>query len=184
MESTSESLLDRVRERKDEAAWLRFVELYTPVIFGWARRSGFQEADACDLVQDVFTILVKKLGDFRYDPQQSFRAWLKTVLMNKIRERLRQNGAAQLPPDQEVAELVAANEFGDSDLRRDLMARALQIMRQDFQSTTWRACWGVVVEGKSAEDVARELGIRVGSVYAARFRVLARLRQELAGMLD
>ena len=184
MEATPISLLDRVRERQDADAWSRFVDLYTPILFGWARRIGLQEADAADLVQDVFSIVVLKLGEFRYDPNRSFRAWLKTVALNRIRERRRQVGAAQLAPEHDPAESAASNEFWESEFRRDVVNRAIQIMRRDFEPTTWKACWAVVVEGRSAGEVARELGIRVGAVYAARFRVLSRLRQELAGMLD
>ncbi len=183
MDSTSASLLERVRQRDDAAAWTRFVELYTPVIYGWARRLGLQEADAADLVQDVFAVLVQKMADFQYDPGQSFRAWLKTVALNKVRERARRAGAMRLIDDQDLA-ARAEPSLWDEEFRRDLLQRALQVMRHDFQPVTWQACWAVVVERRPAAQVATDLGISVGAVYAARFRVLARLRQELAGMLD
>ena len=57
-------------------------------------------------------------------------------------------------------------------------------MSRDFQPATWKAFWGQVVESRSAADVAAELGLTVGAAYAARFRVLDRLREEMAGMLD
>ena len=184
MESTPASLLERVRHREDGAAWARFVDVYTPVIYGWARRIGLQDADAGDLVQDVFAILVQKMVDFRYDQRQSFRAWLKTVALNKIRERQRRTGEAQLVNGQDVAESAESNAFWDAEFRRDLLRRAIQIMQNDFQPTTWKACWAVVVERRPAAKVAVDFGITVGAVYAARFRVLSRLRQELIGMLD
>lgn len=184
MESTPVSLVERLKHRQDAAAWARFVELYTPIIFTWARRVGLQEADARDLVQDVFAVLVQKMADFRYDPGQSFRAWLKTIALNKIRERQRRRGEAQLINGVDIADSADSNEYWEIEFRRDLMQRALQIMRADFQPATWKACWETVVERRAVAEVAAELGITVGAVYAARFRVLARLRTELNGMRD
>jgi site-specific DNA-cytosine methylase len=64
MSSTPASLLQRLRQPGDSRAWNEFVELYSPLLFHWARQTGLQEADAADLVQDVFAILVRrKKGD-------------------------------------------------------------------------------------------------------------------------
>src|SRR5262245_3511899 len=78
--TTSVSLLQRLRRGSDPRDWQRFVQLYTPLLFRWARRCGAQDADAADLVQDVLALLVHKLPSFSYDGKRSFRAWLRTVL--------------------------------------------------------------------------------------------------------
>jgi RNA polymerase sigma-70 factor (ECF subfamily) len=57
-------------------------------------------------------------------------------------------------------------------------------MEAEFQPTTWKACWEIVVAGRSPEEVAAELGITTNAVYVAKSRVLRRLRQELHGLLD
>src|SRR5437016_1663068 len=93
--STSSSLLQRLAQPAEAGSWDRFVELYTPLMFAWTARMGLSDHDAADLVQDVFAILVEKLPTFRYDPDKSFRAWLKTVLLNRWRERLRKGKAAK-----------------------------------------------------------------------------------------
>src|SRR5438874_593008 len=85
-DSTSVSLLDRLKRRDDTAAWDRFVALYTPLLYHWLRRAGLQEHDAADLVQDVFAKLVVLLPNFSYNPSQSFHAWLRTVVMNCRRD--------------------------------------------------------------------------------------------------
>jgi len=87
MHSTSPSLLERVRQRSDGEAWGRFVALYTPLLFFWARKCGLQEEDAADLTQEVFAALVEKLPAFTYDPHRSFRSWLRTVTLNLWRDR-------------------------------------------------------------------------------------------------
>jgi RNA polymerase sigma-70 factor (ECF subfamily) len=104
--------------------------------------------------------------------------------LNKIRERQRRGGEEQLPNGHELAESAVSSGFWDREFRGELLRRALQIMQNDFQATTWKACWAVVVERRPAAEVAAQFGITIGAVYAARFRVLSRLRQELAGMLD
>jgi len=184
MESTPVSLVERLKHREDAVAWARFANLYTPIIFTWAQRIGLQDADARDLVQDVFAVLIQKMSDFRYDPTRSFRAWLKTVALNKARERQRRRTEEQLVNDVDLADSADSQVFWEVEFRNDVLRRAIQIMQTEFQPTTWKACWGVLVDGRPAAEVAAELGIRVGAVYAARFRVLTRLRVELAGMLD
>lgn len=185
MTTTPVSLLDRLRQGVDQAAWSRFVDLYSPLVFGWARQVGLQSADAADLAQDVFAVLVQKMPEFMYQPGGSFRAWLKTVTLNKWRERCRKAAArpenGQPLPD--VPDEISA-DLWETEYRQQLAGRALALMQQDFEPRTWQACWALAVEGRPAAAVAAELGVSVGTVYAAKCRVLARLRQELAGMLE
>jgi RNA polymerase sigma-70 factor (ECF subfamily) len=188
MNTTSVSLLERLRQPDAQAAWERFVNLYTPLLFYWARRVGLQEPDAADLVQDVFALLVQKLPEFRYDRSLSFRSWLHTVLLNKWRELRRARSAAAPLADDYLKDVACSREelaeIEEAEFRKHLLMRAMQLMQTDFQPATWKACWEHVVCNRPAEEVARELHLTVNAVYLARSRVLRRLRQELAGMLD
>jgi RNA polymerase sigma-70 factor (ECF subfamily) len=185
MDQTPVSLLERLR-RPD--AWRRFVALATPFLFDAARRRGLQDADAADVVQDVFAVLARELPAFRYDPARSFRSWLRTVLLNKCRDRRRRLAASAVepagrpPPEAEVPD--PAEDFADAEFCRAVAVRALRLMRAEFGEVTWRACWEQVVHDRPAAEVARELGVTVNVAYLARSRVLARLRQELAGLLE
>jgi RNA polymerase sigma-70 factor (ECF subfamily) len=188
MHTTPVSLLERVRRPGEQLAWGRFVEMYTPLLFYWARRIGLQESDAADLVQEVFAVLVAKLPEFVYDRQKGFRSWLRTILHNKWRDRQRRKAAE---PAIEAAGALAnqaspaeTDTFWEIEYRQHLVGRALELMQSEFQPTTWRACWEVVVSGRSAAEVAAELGITVDSVYSAKSRVLRRLRNELEGLLE
>jgi RNA polymerase sigma-70 factor (ECF subfamily) len=179
----------RLRQPEDRVAWSRFVDLYTPLLYRWARAVGLQESDAADLVQEVFILLLRKLPDFSYNRQRSFRAWLRTVMLNKWRERCRRRAAATTNDPAVAIETVPADGPGNADLweaeyQQLLFRRALEIMQSEFQPRTWKACWGVVVEGRSAADVGAELGLNVAAVRSAKFRVLCRLREELDGLLD
>jgi RNA polymerase sigma-70 factor (ECF subfamily) len=186
MHDTPVSLLEQLRYPSDDRAWGRFVELYTPFMVRCIGPLGLQESDRADLLQDVFVTLYRKLPEFTYDGAKSFRGWLRTILLNHWRDALRKrgrqpgNGAAldQHPASDGVA------EFDEREYRHYLVNRALQLMRADFQPTTWQACWENVVNDRPATAVAAQLGISVDAVYAATYRVLRRLRQELDGLLE
>jgi RNA polymerase sigma-70 factor (ECF subfamily) len=188
MHTTSATLLDQLRSSEPAHAWTRFVSLYTPLLAHWGARLGVPPGEMADFLQDVFLLLIQKLPEFRYDPARRFRGWLWTVTRNRWLERCRQatpaaqgDGGATLDllgvPD--TTEEVDAEEY-----RRFLTARALELMQAEFHPTTWRACWAVVVESRPAAEVATELGLTPNAVYIARSRVLSRLRENLAGLLD
>jgi RNA polymerase sigma-70 factor (ECF subfamily) len=140
------------------------------------------------LVQDIFVILVQKLPDFEYDSRKSFRAWLRTVLLNRWRDREKRAAASPEQKDAAALEQAAgpdqALEVEEAEYRAVLLRRALELMQNEFRPATWRACWEQVVEGRPAAEVARELGLTVNAVYVARSRVLRRLREYLEHLLD
>ncbi len=185
---TPASLLERLRQPGQEQAWARLVELYTPLLYGWARRAGLQAQDAADLAQDVFAILVRKLPEFVYDRQRSFRAWLRTLLMNRWRDGRRR--AAVRPaevghPDLDGLPARASDElFEETEYRRQLVGQALRLIRPEFREITWKAWEGHGLQGRPAAEVGRELGISEGTVFVAKCRVLRRMRRELEGLLD
>jgi RNA polymerase sigma-70 factor (ECF subfamily) len=188
MNTTSVSLLERLRQPGAAEAWERLVELYTPLLYYWACRIGLCEADAADLVQEVFAVLVQKLPEFMYDRHKSFRGWLRTILLNRWRDQRRRAAAAHFQSNDELLASVpdSANpeRFWEIEYREQLVGRALELMQSEFQPKTWKACWETVVSDRPAAAVAAELGMSVDTVYAAKSRVLRRLRQELEGLLD
>src|SRR5262245_8743230 len=96
MSSTSVTLLHRLKQPTNQRAWDQFVQLYTPLLLHWGRKSGLSEPDAADLSQDVFCVLVTKLPEFEYDATKSFRAWLRTVMLNIWRNKKRRRVTASL----------------------------------------------------------------------------------------
>jgi RNA polymerase sigma-70 factor (ECF subfamily) len=186
MHSTSASLLERLAGGADPASWDRFVTLYTPLLMKWCRRLGLCEPDAADFTQDVFVILLQHLPEFRYDPSRSFRAWLKTVLMNVWRKHQRKaarapalGGDPDLIPDTDPAQFV-----DEADHRDFLIRRALAVAKTDFEPATWSICWEFLVHDRPAAEVAVQFGVTENAVYLAKSRVLRHLRTELAGLLD
>lgn len=185
MPTTPVTLLERLRVAPDQEAWTRFVDLYTPLLLSWAYRLGLRAPEAADLVQDVFTHLLTRIPGFVYDRSRSFRGWLRTVTHNlwknqQARRRPSLTGTGEL--DQVAAPELEA--FWEVEYRQRLVTRARELVMSQYQPTTWRACWEVVVNGRSAEEVGEELGLSPEAVRAAKYRVLNRLRAELEGLLD
>jgi RNA polymerase sigma-70 factor (ECF subfamily) len=185
------SLLAGVRQL-DPQAWQRLTAIYGPTVYGWARRQGLQPADAADLLQQVFASVAVNIGHARWDrPGDSFRGWLWTVfhsrLMDHYRQARRQPQAvgdtdvkricdAEQAPTPETASLMAPDESAE------LVRRALAIIQSDFKEKTWQAFWRSTVDGVATSDVARDLGLSPAAVCMCRARVLARLRETLAGL--
>ena len=131
MHTTPPSLLEQVRRPGDRRAWGKFVDLYTPLLFFWARRVGLREPEAADLVQDVFVLLVKKLPDFQYDRNKGFRAWLRAVALNRWREARRRIHLAAPVGDvvEKLPDPASDEQFWEVEYRRELAGRAMAIMR-------------------------------------------------------
>ena len=86
---TQVSLLIRLRDTRDGAAWSRFVDVYGPLVYGFLKRRGLQEADVADLTQDVLTQVSQAIKTLEYDRTRgSFRSWLLTVVQNRLKEQI------------------------------------------------------------------------------------------------
>jgi RNA polymerase sigma-70 factor (ECF subfamily) len=184
MHDTPATLLHRLCEQPADGDWERFVRMFTPLLVRWAKRLGATDAEAEDLLQELFVILIRKLPEFRYDETRSFRAWLWTVFRHAAmawRKRQPRVGPA-LEQIEELTSPDSLAEATDAEYRRYLLGRVMQLVRNDFPERTWRIFERVAMEGRPGTDVAREFGVSVNAVYLARSRVLARLREELAGL--
>lgn len=185
-QSTSSSLLDRVRALDDEA-WERLVDLYGPLIYYWCRQSNVDAEDAADVAQEVFRSVAKNILAFRRDrPGDTFRGWLWTITRNKLLDHLRQKAAKPHAAGgsdfhQQLQQIAAAEEPNSesSGAVRLLLQRALDQIRGDFSDQTWQAFCGAVLDGRTSTEIAAELGTSPNAVRKAKVRVLRRLREEL-----
>jgi RNA polymerase sigma-70 factor (ECF subfamily) len=185
MDQFENNLLTRLRYEGLQQDWERFVDLYGPLLEHWARRLT-PPNEAADLVQDVMLRVMQHLPSFAGNNDRSFLAWLRAVMLNRWRDLGRRALARPCIYDHTACAVVAQEdealgEVATREARDFLIRRALQIMQNDFEPTTWRACWESVAADRPAADVAAELGVSVEVVYAATYRVIRRLRHELAG---
>jgi RNA polymerase sigma-70 factor (ECF subfamily) len=188
MNTTPASLLERLRRPDEPEAWERFVRLYTPLLYHWARRLGSPRDNASDLVQEVLTLLVQKLPTFAYDKDRRFRAWLWTVTLNQWRTSRRRHNPTLVQGREDALVGLAvpddAEAVSEAEYRQFLVGRAMTLMQSEFQPSTWQAFWQCVVCDQPGAEVARALGLTENAVYLAKGRVLRRLREELDGLLE
>lgn len=184
---TRPSLLLRLRDPRDGEAWAQFVRLYAPVVYGYAVKNGFQDADAVDLTQDVLVAIGGAIARLDYDRTRgSFRGWLFTLVRNRMNDARRAaarrpqgsgDTAVQVFLEQHAA--GAADPEWDREYERQLFRWAAEQVRPRVKPTTWDAFWLTAVDGVPVPDVAARLGLTVAAVYLARSRVTARLRETI-----
>ncbi|MGE0760574.1 MAG: RNA polymerase sigma factor [Pirellulaceae bacterium] len=184
---TRASLILRLPDAADVAAWDEFVALYGPLLTRLARRHGLQAADAEDLVQDVLAATARSVSQWLDRPDRGkFRAWLLRMARNLAvnyltRRAYRPLGAGGDDHQRLLAEVPApADELAtelDLEYRRQVFQWAAEQARAVVAELTWQAFWLTHVESRSVADVAEQLGVSPGTVYISRSRVMSRLRE-------
>lgn len=181
---TRESLILRLPTAGDASAWQEFSAIYEPLVYEFGRRRGLQDADARELVQDVFVAIARAVDGWKPDPKKGkFRAWLFRIARNELitmyRRRRPDRGTGkttELMALQQIQLDESDNEL-ELDYQRELFRAAAAFVKDNVHETTWQAFWRTSVEGHSIEATANELGLTCGAVYIARSRVLHRLRE-------
>lgn len=192
--STSLTLLERIKQG-DQHSWQRLMKLYRPLVLWWCRAKLTCREDAEDIAQEVFQTVFRRMGEFTKQHEHgSFRAWLRTITYHKVGDHLRQvhqqpaaaGGSDAQQRLAEVPEEHGADSSADEGPpeRSILLHSAMEVVRPEFQATTWMAAMRTAVEGQRPAEVAEALGMTPAAVYVAKSRVLKRLREELAHLLD
>jgi RNA polymerase sigma factor (sigma-70 family) len=193
--TTSSSLLLRVRDHADAEAWTRLVSLYTPLLRDWLRRHAVPTHDQDDLVQDVLHAVAQEMPSFTYDREKGgFRAWLRTVLVHRLRNYWRQRRSRPVATgdgnfmatvlEQLEDPKSSLAQVWDQEHDQHVVARLLDMVRGDFEAATWEAFRRTALEGQEVSAVAEALGLTANAVKLAKHRVLKRLRQEAEGLID
>jgi RNA polymerase sigma factor (sigma-70 family) len=190
--STHSSLLVRLRDPHNRAAWAQFVELYGSLVYGFVRLRGLQDADAADLTQEVFQAVAQNVGHWEYDRQRgTFRGWLYAITRNQLarflhRRSVQPQGSGDTSANQRLNEepdpTAEPDIAWEEEYRKQAFRLACERVRPAVAAATWEAFWQTAIEGREAAVVARGLGMSVGAVYVAKSRVLTRLSAEIRDM--
>lgn len=181
---TSLSLIARLQELGDEASWAEFLRIYQPVVHRLARRRGLQEADAQDVVQQVFVSISRSIEDWQGGVNRSpFRAWLTAIARNAVLKTITRQPRDRAAGTSSVMDLLhglpdrdeAASEF-EIEAQREIVRVASERIRAEFTAETWAIFWQTAIEGVPIADVANAMRRSPGSIYVARHRVVARLQ--------
>jgi RNA polymerase sigma-70 factor, ECF subfamily len=183
---TRDSLLVQVRSPANREAWDEFALIYRPVIYRLARHKGLQDADAQDLAQRVLMAVAAAIGSWEKSSESvQFRHWLRRVARNAIINALSRQPLDRPAGGSSVQEFLLEHPSDDPqataqielEYRRELYLRAARIVRGDVEPETWRAFELTVIENRSIDEAAVELDKPLGTIYAARSRIMRRLRK-------
>ncbi len=207
--SISSTILARVKLHEDQA-WDRLFAVWNPIVYDWCRRKGVPPHDAEDIVQNVFLKVARTIHAFErqsfrrwigriaanaiadYYRNRAHRpvafggsgSWIKNLPDAAGQQQAERVEDARRNP-QESGSPGEPDDMEESAERRAdwlIVHQLLEVIRDDFQEHTFQAFWRTAVDGRSAVDVADELGMTPEAVRAARYRVLKRLREELEEM--
>jgi RNA polymerase sigma-70 factor, ECF subfamily len=184
---TRATLLLRLRDATDDAAWNEFIRDYGPMLYRFVRSRGVQDADAADIVQDVMRRVGNAIGRLDYEKQKGgFRAWLFTITRNRLYSHFESmqrvgptgNDTAQYEMLQQAPDQRNELEANwEQEHRRMLAARAMREVEHEVAPATWQAFVLTAIEDMSPNDAAKKLEMSAGAIYVAKSRVLARLRK-------
>jgi len=183
-----------LKDRTDDDAWTEFVDLYGAMIFRFVRSRGLQDADAADLVQEVMRRVGDSIGRLEYAKEKGgFRAWLFTITRNCLSTHFEKQKHTS-PTGNDTAQFAMLNqlpneteelaELWEREYQRQLMAKAISVVRPSTEPKTWEAFEMTAMQDLTAEQAGEKLRMSRGAVYVARSRVTAKLRAEIERLMD
>lgn len=184
---TRSSLLAALQSPADHFAWEEFVLIYRPVFYRMARRRGLQDADAQDLVQQVLVRICRAIETYEQHPGTRFRHWLRLVANNAISTALSkthrdvaEGGTANVEKLDAIPGIYSdISHEVDAEFEREMYMLAAAKVRSEVNTATWRVFELTTIEGVTCEEAARSLGMSIGTVYAARSRIVKRLQIQI-----
>lgn len=183
--STEPDLIERCLSG-DDAAWRELISRYQGLIFSVPRRMGLSPEASADVFQCVCVLLYQRLGSIR-DPNRLGGWLLTTASREAIRASRRAKRTVPIESGREDAAGSTENDLPDlrplADEDREALERA-QLLRSALaeMSDRCRTLLEAFLNDEEANyrDVARRLGIPIGSIGPTRARCFAKLKDLLA----
>jgi RNA polymerase sigma-70 factor, ECF subfamily len=184
---TRASILALVRTPENQQAWEAFVATYRPVIYRMARRHGLQDADAQDVAQNILVRISGAINHYEQQEGVKFRHWLSRVAKNAILSAITRSPQDAGAGGTKMVDLLAEHPEQESavtgefelEVMREYYLQAAAVVRMEVNQETWQAFELTVIEGLPCEEAAKVIGKSIGTIYAARSRIIKRLRQQI-----
>ena len=190
---TRESLLIRMKQEEDGAAWREFHEIYGRLIFGYSLHYDISHAEAEDIVQEVCIKVFRQIVRFDYSPQRGrFRGWLKTITRNAVVDYLRRKKTRRktsVEYRRQLEDGLAVGRDRDDEIWRlewekAVFEAALDRVRERVGEETFQVFKRYVLDNQSAAEVSEETTLDANAIYAVKHRVMNFIREEVAIILD
>lgn len=188
MDTTRASLLLRIRDREDSAAWEAFDAIYRPMLCRFARSRGLGEADTEDVVQQCMASIQAHIEGFDYDPDKGrFKSWLRTMVNNRIRNLLRDRREKQADT-REFENVLDPTDTPEEAFERLWMQQhlwhCLRQIQAEVEQTTFKAYQYYVIEQRPIGEVCGELNLTTNQVYTIKWRLTEKVSAKMKELLD
>ncbi|MEO1527797.1 MAG: sigma-70 family RNA polymerase sigma factor [Planctomycetota bacterium] len=182
-DSTRPSLLIRIKDSSNAKAWQEFFDLYSPLIYSYARQRGLEHDDAEDIRSSVYETVVTKIVEFDYtDGKTGFRAWLRTVVHRRVVDFYRK----KRPESAESSDLRnledpqrSADEIWDRNWRLHHLKHCVAEVGRRVNPASFQAFQLLTEKELSVAEVCEQLKMTPGQVHKIKSRFLELVRQEM-----
>jgi RNA polymerase sigma factor (sigma-70 family) len=186
--ATRKSLLSRIKDWDDQESWKDFFDTYWKLIYNAAIKSGLNDAEAQDVVQETVVTIARRIGELKYDPALgSFKGWLLNTTRWKINDQFRKRAPRGRAATGTGADAVARlpdpaqsplDALWEQEWEQTILDAALARVKQQASPAQYQIFDLYVVKGWPARKVAQTLGVTAMQVYLAKHRVSALLKKE------
>jgi RNA polymerase sigma factor (sigma-70 family) len=179
--ATRESLLSRLRHREDDG-WHEFFETYWKLIYNTAIKSGLNDDEAQEVVQETMIGVSRRIPEYQYEPKLcSFKSWLMNLIYWRIvDQRRRRRDHAPLESAIEVALEESFLQTWEEDWERNLIDAALDRVRHRVDPGYFQIFSLCVLQRKGVAETARLLNVMRPRVHLAIHRISRILAKEIA----
>lgn len=192
-ETTDPSMLESIKDWRDDDGWRRFHEKYGPLIIQYAVTCGLNPGEASEVLQDTLVKVSRYVPHFEYDRDRCrFRVWLNTVVNHRIAEAMRRR-RSQVRESMmlqslamEVEGIPEADESMETRFSSHLVLLEMVVnqVRQEIAPARWQLFEAKFLHGLTTREIAERFQISQVNVRVIQSRVLTRLREawlELGG---
>ncbi|HEX3623991.1 MAG TPA: sigma-70 family RNA polymerase sigma factor [Verrucomicrobiae bacterium] len=191
---TRTTLLERLKDWRDNPSWQEFFDTYWKLIYGFAIRSGLKEVEAQDVVQETMLSVAKHIPNFKYDRNVgSFKHWLLNMTRWRITDQIRrrenyavtvndeQGTETQTGPANKVADPASLDldALWEAEWEKNLLESAVNKVKRHIDPEKYQIFDLLVNKEWPAQKVADAFGMSVNHVYVAKHRVTELIKEEI-----
>lgn len=189
--STRVSLIKVLSSGDTGEAWSVFIEKYGPLFYYWCGQWGATPEDAEDVIQDTLLNVFKSIDSYRFQPDGSFRQWLKTIARrswHSICEKQARSLQGERPifksmvhkdPAKELQARESLMNCFDELARTEILELAFDRVRNRVEARNWEVFERMDLQEQSGEEVAEQFQMSLGAVYVVACRVRSLIHREV-----
>lgn len=188
---TRRSLISRLKSWDDHDSWREFFDAYWRLIYHFSLKSGLNELEAHDVVQETMVSVAREMPKFRYDSKRgSFKSWLLKITRARVVDRLRQKYTlvekgklsaddTKLAEELEARTAVPMEDLWEDEWRAQLLEAAIQRVKLKVKPEQFQVFDLLALRGYSGEAVSKMLGLSRIKAYVVKHRVEGMIRKEV-----